>query len=55
MGAETNLLLVHGEVHEAAGEGEEWFAGIAVVLVLADRVLNALTGEIVLELEGGHR
>src|SRR5690606_10153876 len=53
--AEANLVLVHGEVHDAAAELEELLARVAVSLVLLDRVLHRLLGQAVLQLEGGDR
>src|SRR5690606_6174635 len=52
---EANLVLVHGEVHDAAAELEELLARVAVSLVLLDRVLHRLLGQAVLQLEGGDR
>ncbi len=50
-----HLLVVHGEVHQAAAELEEQLARVAVALVLLDGVLDRLLGEAVLQLEGGDR
>ena len=52
-GAEAHLVVVDGEVDEAASELEELLARVAVALVLLDRVLHRLLGKAVLELEGG--
>ena len=53
--AEPHLVVVHGEVGQAASQLEELLAGIAVALVLLDRVFHRLLGEAVLQLEGGDR
>ena len=42
-------------MHQAAGEGEQGFTGIAIRLVLLNGVTDVLAGEVVLELKGGHR
>ena len=55
VGAEAHLVVVHGEVHDAAAELEELLARVAVALVLLDGVLDRLLGEAVLQLEGGDR
>ena len=55
VGAEPNLVVVHGEVGQAAPQLEELLAGVAVALVLLDRVFHRLLGEAVLQLEGGDR
>ena len=53
--AEAHLVVVHGEVHDAAAELEEQLARVAVALVLLDGVLDRLLGQAVLQLEGGDR
>ena len=53
VGAEADLVVVDGEVGEAAALGEEGLARVAVAAVLLDRVLDGLLGEAVFELEGG--
>jgi hypothetical protein len=55
MRAEAHLVLVHGEVRDAAAELEEPLARVAVALVLQDGVLDGLFGQAVLELEGRNR
>jgi hypothetical protein len=55
LGAELHLLFIHGEVHQAAGEGEQGLAGIAILFVLLNGVTDVLTGEVVLELKRGQR
>ena len=53
--AHPDLLVVHGEMHEAASELEEQLPGVAVPLVLLDGVVEGLLGQAVLQLESGHR
>ena len=53
--AELHLVVVHREVHHAAAELEELFAGVAVALVLLHGVFDRLLGEAVLQLERGDR
>ena len=53
VGAEADLVIVDGEVGEAAALGEEGLARVAVAAVLLDGVLDGLFGEAVFELEGG--
>ena len=53
--AEAHLVVVHGEMDDAAPELEQQFARVAVALVLLDRVLDRLLGQAVLQLEGGNR
>ena len=53
MGAEADLVVVDGEVDEAAPELEEFFVLVPVALVLLNRIGHRLLGEAVLELEGG--
>ena len=55
MGAETHLGLVHREVGDTAAKLEQLLVRIAVLLVLPDRVVHRLLGEVVLELEGDDR
>ena len=55
IGTEAHLVVVDGEVYEAASELEQLLTRVAVALVLLDRVLHRLLGEAVLELEGGDR
>ena len=55
MGAEAHLALVHREVRHAAAELEQLLTGIAVLLVLPDRIAHRLLGQAVLELEGENR
>ena len=52
---EAHLVIVHGEMHDAAAKLEELLARVAVELVLLDGVLDGLLGQAVLQLEGGHR
>jgi len=54
-GAEAHLVVVHGEVDQAAAELEELLPRVAVALVLLHRVGHGLLGQAVLQLEGGHR
>lgn len=51
--AEPHLMLVHGEVRDAATELEEFLPRVAVALVLLDCVLDGLFGQVVLQLECG--
>ena len=53
--AHAHLLVVHGEVDEAAAELEEQLARVAVTTVLLDGVVDGLLGEAVLQLERGDR
>ena len=53
VGAEADLVVVDGEVDEAAPELEEFFVLVAVAFVLLNRIGHRLLGEAVLELEGG--
>ena len=53
--AHAHLLVVHGEVDEAAAELEEQLARVAVPTVLLDGVVDGLLREAVLQLEGGDR
>ena len=55
LGGDVDQVGVHGEVREAAAVGEERLARVAVGLVLADRVLDVLAVERVLELGGEDR
>jgi hypothetical protein len=52
VGRHIDEIRVRREVREAAAVGEERLARVAVGLVLADRVLDVLAGERVLELGG---
>ena len=54
-GAETYPVLVDGHVGGAASGSEEVIPGVAGRLVLLNRVLHRLLGEVVLELEGDER
>ncbi len=53
MGAELHLVVVHGEMSQAAAKLEELLAGMSVALVLLDGVIYRLLGQVVLQLEGG--
>ena len=53
MGAELHLVVVDGEVDQAAAKLEELLPWIAVPLVLLDGVIHCLLGQAVLQLEGG--
>ena len=53
--AEPHLVVVHGEMDDAAAELEQHLARVAVALVLLDRILDRLLGQAVLQLEGGDR
>ena len=52
MGGDVDLVGVHGEVPEAAAVGQQRLAGVAVGPVLADRVVDGLAAERVLQLRG---
>ena len=52
LGAEPDLVLVHGHVGGAAARPEQVFPGIPVLPVLLNRILHRLLGEVVLEFEG---
>jgi hypothetical protein len=52
---DVDQVRVHREVREAAAVGEERLARVAVGLVLADRVLDVLAVERVLQLGGEDR
>src|SRR5208283_601822 len=49
--AEADLLIVDSKMHHAPAELEESLAGVAIALILLDRILGILLGEIVLQLE----
>ena len=51
-GGEINNIGVHREVGETAAEGEERFARITVLPILADGVLHGLTRERIFEFNG---
>src|SRR5660397_177358 len=53
MGAETHLVLVHGEVNHAAAKLKELLPRVPVAPVLLDGVLHRLLGQAVLKLKGG--
>ena len=53
MRAEAHLVVVHGEVGQAAAQLEELFNGVSVALVLLDGVIHRLLRQAVLQLEGG--
>ena len=55
MRTEPHLVVVDGEVRQAASKLEQLFARVAVALVLLNRVFHRLLGEAVLELERGDR
>ena len=55
MRAHPHLLVVHGEVHDAAAELEEQLPRVAVALVLLHGVLDGLLGQAVFQLERGDR
>ena len=55
VGAEAHLALVHREVGHASAELEQFLPGVAVLLVLPDRIAHRLLGQAVLELEGENR
>ena len=54
-GAEFDLRVVHGEMNHAAGELEQQLLGTAVMLVLIDRIVHILLGQLVFQLEGDDR
>ena len=51
-GGDVHPVRVHREVRETAAVGEERFAGISVVPVLRDRVVNILGAQWILEFGG---
>ena len=53
MGTELHLVVVHGEMGEAAAKLEQFLPGVAVPLVLLYGIVHRLLGEAVLQLEGG--
>ena len=53
--AELQLPLVHGKVRDAPPELEQLLAWVAILLILQDRVVHRLLGQVVLQLEGEHR
>ena len=55
LGAEADLVVVDGEMHDAAPELEQPLARVAVALVLLHGILDRLLGQAVLQLEGGDR
>ena len=55
VGAELGLLVVEGEVDDAAPELKQLLARVAVAAVLLDRIVDGLLGEVVLQLEGRDR
>lgn len=46
-GAELNLRIVHGEVNHTARELEKQLLRIAVMLILIDRIVHVLLGQLV--------
>ena len=54
-GAELDLRIVHGEVNHAAGELEQQLLRAAGMLVLIDRIVHVLLGQLVFQLEGDDR
>ena len=55
MRAELDLVVVDGEVDEAAAKLEKPFPRVAVAFVLLDRVVDRLLGQAVLQLKRGDR
>ena len=55
MRTEPHLVVVDGEVRQAASKLEQLLAWITVALVLLDSVFHRLLGQAVLELERGDR
>ena len=53
--AELYLRIVHRKVNHAARELEQELLGAAIMLILIDRVIHVLFGELVFQLEGDHR
>ena len=51
MGAELNLRVINGEMNHAAAEFEQLLTGVAVALILLDRILHRLFRQAVLEFE----
>jgi len=51
--AHPHFVVVHRKMDDAAAELEQQLLGIAVALVLLDRVLDRLLGQAILQLEGG--
>ena len=54
MGTHPHLMVIHGEMDHAAAKLKEQFLGVAVALVLLNRIGHGLLGEFVLQLKGGH-
>ena len=55
-GGHVNLIRVNGEMHQGSFlELEKRRAGVAIVLVLVDRIAPGLSGTGVFQLAGGHR
>ena len=53
VGAELYLVVIYGEVGQAPAKLEEFLPGVAVALVLLNRVLDGLLRQAVLQLECG--
>ena len=53
MGTELHLVVVDGEVEQAAAKLEEFLTGVPVALVLLDGIIHRLFGQAVLQLECG--
>ena len=51
-GAEFDLRIIHRKVTHAAGELEQQLLGAAVMLVLINRIVHVLLGQLVFQLEG---
>ena len=55
LGAKLHLGVIHREMHHAPAEFEQFFARVAVALVLLDSVGDGLLGQAVLQFEGRDR
>ena len=53
MSTELHLVVVHGEVGQAAAQLKELLTGVSVALVLLDGIIHRLLRQAVLQLEGG--
>lgn len=54
-GAELHLRIIHRKVNHAARELEQQLLGAAIMLILIDRVIHVLFGELVFQFKGDHR
>ena len=53
--AEFHLRVIHGKVHHAAGELKQQFLRAAIMLILIDRIVHILLGQLVFQLESYER